>query len=157
MIVVRALVVLMAVALAAPLGASQVSAQTESATAEDGASADEAPATTPVPTVPVGANLTPPLGISPPGPAIVTPPGSGLPGSSSVSMAPGTQTTGVAREGRNAARAPEAAPDPAAVAACSDYPTWYDAQLALESAVDEPTIAALDPDGDAIACEELMY
>lgn len=134
-----------------------VTAQTESATAEDGNSAPDAEETTPVPTVPVGANLTPPVGITPPGPAIITPPGTGQSGSSTVSMAPGTLTTGVAREGRDARRAPEAAPDPASIPTCGDYPTWYDAQLALESSVDETTIASLDPDGNAIACEEVMY
>jgi hypothetical protein len=96
-------------------------------------------------------------------------------------MAPGTQTTGVAREGRNAsherppaetapAAAPDAAPtdtapadasaaapDAAPAAGCGDYPTWYDAQLALESSVDPALNAALDPDGDAIACEAVMY
>lgn len=155
--VVRALALFVVIALGATISAPLVTAQTESASAEDGKSADEAPETAPAPTVPVGANLTPPLGITPPGPALVTAPGSGQPGTSSVSMAPGTQTTGIAREGRNAARAPEAVPDPAAASACGNYPTWYDAQLALESSVDEATLAALDPDGDAIACEELMY
>jgi hypothetical protein len=153
------LALLMGFGLGLSLTVGAVSAQTESATAEDGTSAAEAEETTettPAPTVPVGANLAPPVGIVPPGPALVSGPGQGLPGSSSVSMAPGTQTTGVAREGRNAERAPEAAPDPAATA-CGEYPTWYDAQLALESTLDEGLMAALDPDGDAIACEELMY
>ena len=93
-----------------------VSAQEESATAEDGAPASEAPAeTTAAPNVPLGANLTPPVGVVPPGPALITAPGSGQPGSSSVSMAPGTQTTGTANAGPNAVVAPEAdpAPDPA--------------------------------------------
>jgi hypothetical protein len=93
-----------------------VSAQEESATAEDGAPASEAPGeTTSAPNVPLGANLTPPVGLLPPGPAIISAPGSGQPGSSSVSMAPGTQTTGTATTGPNAVVAPEAepAPDPA--------------------------------------------
>ena len=47
----------------------------------------------------------------------------------------------------------EAAP----VSGCADYPTWYDAQLTLESSVDPAVIGALDPDGDTIACEEVMY
>jgi hypothetical protein len=81
-------------------------------------------------------------------------------------MAPGTQITGIAREGANAERAPEAAPVESAPAAapasvtgeaCGDFPTWYEAQLALESSVDSAVIASLDPDGDAIACEEVMY
>jgi hypothetical protein len=47
--------------------------------------------------------------------------------------------------------------DAAPVATCADYPTWYDAQLALESSVDPALIASLDPDGNTIACEEVMY
>ena len=75
--------------------------------------------TTTAPTVPVGANLTPPVGALPP---IVHPAGTGQSGSSSVSMAPGTLTSGVAREDRNAVHsapaepAPEAAPEAAAPA-----------------------------------------
>ena len=58
------------------------------------------PAETPsAPNVPLGANLSPPVGLLPPGPAIISAPGSGQPGSSSVSMAPGTQTTGTANAG----------------------------------------------------------
>jgi hypothetical protein len=115
--------------------------------------------TTTAPTVPVGANLTPPVGALP---AITHPAGTGQSGSSSVSMAPGTLTSGVAREDRNAVHdapsepAPEPAPE-AAVSACTDFPTWYDAQLTLESSTDADTINSLDPDGDAIACEEVMY
>ncbi|MFN8590714.1 MAG: hypothetical protein U0031_04560 [Thermomicrobiales bacterium] len=132
-------------------------AQTENATAEDGNSSPEATETPTVPNVPLGANLTPPVGITPPGPALITPPGTGQSGSSTVSMAPGTLTTGTAHEGRNARHEPEAAPDPASVPTCGDYPTWYDAQLALEAAVDDATRASLDPDGNTIACEEVMY
>jgi hypothetical protein len=153
----RVLAALGAIGLSLSFTLSGVAAQTESATAEDGAPASEAPAPTAAPTVPIGANLNPPLGITPPGPALLSPPGTGQSGASSVSMAPGTLTTGVAREGERAVRAPEAAPDPASIPTCGDYPTWYDAQLALESSVDEATMASLDPDGDAIACEELMY
>jgi hypothetical protein len=78
-------------------------------------------------------------------------------------MAPGTLTSGTAREGRNAVRAPEGEPaaapasDAPAVPTCADYPTWYDAQLALESATDAALVSSLDPDGNAIACEEVMY
>jgi hypothetical protein len=146
-------------ALALSLGVGSLSAQSETANAEDGKPASEAPATStnPVPSVPVGANLTPPLGVTPPALPIIPPAGTGQSGSSSVSMAPGSLTSGVAREGTNAVRAPEAEPAPEAAAACSDYPTWYDAQLALESTVDEALINALDPDGNAIACEEVMY
>jgi hypothetical protein len=153
----RLLAVLGGIGLSLALCLGGAAAQTESATAEDGAPAGEAPATTPVPTVPIGANLAPPMGITPPGPPLLTPAGTGQSGSSTVSMAPGTLTTGTAREGERAVRAPEAEPAPAAIPACGDYPTWYDAQLALESSVDEATIASLDPDSDAIACEEVMY
>ena len=54
----------------------------------------------------------------------------------------------IARQARTAA---------ASVATCADYPTWYDAQLALESSVDPALTASLDPDGNTIACEEVMY
>lgn len=155
----RAFALIAGAALGMSLFVGAVSAQTESATAEDGKSAEEAPT---APSVPVGANLTPPVGL-PPGPPLIHPAGTGQSGSSSVSMAPGTLTSGTAREGRNAVRAPEAEPvaaaepEPVAAPACTDYPTWYDAQLALESSVDEATISSLDPDGNAIACEEVMY
>src|ERR687898_369281 len=91
----------LALAFSAAVAPMNIAAQTESATAEDGAPASEAPAeTTTAPNVPLGANLTPPLGALPPGPAILSSPaGSGQPGSSSVSMAPGTLSSGVAREG----------------------------------------------------------
>ncbi len=112
----QAVAVAAGVALAASLWVGTVSAQTESASAEDGAPASDAPAeTVAAPNAPLGANLTPPLGALPLGPPIITGPGSGQPGSSSVSMAPGTLTAGVAREGENAVRAPEAEPAPAPV------------------------------------------
>jgi hypothetical protein len=165
----RALAIPAAMVLGLTLSSGIVYAQTESATAEDGASAEEATetTTTTATNVPVGANLTPPVGITPPTPPLMHPAGTGQSGSSSVSMAPGTLTSGVANAGENAVVAPEA-PAPQApvaetnapesqVAACTDYPTWYDAQLALESSVNEVEIATLDPDGDAIACEEVMY
>src|SRR5215218_3727606 len=101
----RAVALIASVALGGSFFVNTVSAQTESASAEDGKSASEAPAeTAPAPSVPLGA--------LPLGPAIITGPGTGLPGSSTVSMAPGTLTTGVAREGVNAVRAPEAEPAP---------------------------------------------
>ena len=110
----RAGALIASVVLGVSLTVSAVSAQTESASAEDGKSVSDAPAeTSTAPEVPLGANLTPPLGALPPGPAIITGPGSGQPGSSSVSMAPGTLTAGTAREGVNAVRAPEAEPAPA--------------------------------------------
>jgi hypothetical protein len=99
-----------ALLLAGSFGLGSVSAQSETATAEDGAPATEAPAeTTTAPNVPLGANLTPPLGPLG-GQAIIHGPGSGQSGSSSVSMSPGTLTSGVARPGENAVVAPEAAP-----------------------------------------------
>jgi hypothetical protein len=158
----RALALCLGITLAGSLGMGAVSAQTESATAEDGKSANEVPVeAVAVPNVPIGANLTPPVGLVPPTLPINSPAGTGQSGSSTVSMAPGSLTSGVAREGRNAVRAPEepaAAPaDTAAVAACTDFPTWYDAQLALESSVNAAVIASLDPDADTIACEEVMY
>src|SRR5215212_10989331 len=114
--VTRAVAVVTGAALAASLWTGSVSAQSESASAEDGKPASEAPAeTAPAPNVPLGANLTPPLGALPPGPAILSGPGVGQPGSSTVSMAPGTLTTGVAREGANAVRAAEVEPAPAPV------------------------------------------
>lgn len=157
------------VAFVASLWVSGVAAQTESATAEDGKPASEAPANTnPGPSVPVGANLTPPVGLTPPGLSIPSPSGTGQSGTSSVSMAPGTLTSGVANEGENAVHATADGPavgsettdsgsGEAAVQTCGDFPTWYDSQLALESSVDPALNASLDPDGDAIACEEEMY
>lgn len=58
----------------------------------------------------------------------------------------------------------EAAPSEAAPAegeapatpTCADYPSWYDAQIALESAGDPALASSLDPDGNGIACEEGM-
>ena len=110
----RAGALIASVVLGVSLSAGAVSAQSETATAEDGKSASDAPAeTSSAPEVPLGANLTPPLGALPPGPALISDQGSGQPGTSSVSMAPGTLTAGTAREGVNAVRAPEAAPAPA--------------------------------------------
>src|ERR671917_958192 len=121
--VTRAVAVVTGAALAASLWTGSVSAQTETASAEDGKSASDAPAeTVTAPNVPLGANLTPPLGALPLGPVIPSGPGSGQPGSSSVSMAPGTLSSGVAREGDNAVRAPEAEPAPAPAAAPAPEP-----------------------------------
>src|SRR5215211_170908 len=121
--VTRAVAVVAGAALAASLWVGAVSAQTESANAEDGKSASDAPAeTATAPNVPLGANLTPPLGALPPVPPILSGPGSGHAGTSSVSMAPGTLTAGVAREGDNAVRAPEAEPAPAPVSESAAAP-----------------------------------
>lgn len=155
----------LALACAGAVIPGDMAAQTESATAEDGAPASEAPAeSAPAPNVPLGANLTPPLGVNNGIVEGIAPPsGTGQSGSSTVSMAPGTLTSGTAREGRNAVRAPEGEPAAApaseapAVPTCANYPTWYDAQLALESATDAALVSSLDPDGNAIACEEVMY
>ncbi len=154
----------LALAFSAAVAPMNIAAQTESATAEDGAPASEAPVeTTTAPNVPLGANLTPPLGVNDGIVGIDPPAGTGQSGTSSVSMAPGTLTSGSAREGRNAVRAPEGEPAAApaseapAVPTCGDYPTWYDAQLALESATDAALVSSLDPDGNTIACEEVMY
>ena len=140
-----------------------VKAQDESTSTKDGAPASSAPAeTNPAPPVPIGANLAPTNGALP-SPPIIPAPGQGHAGSSSVSAAPGTQTTGVANEGDHAnherrsdnAPASDSAPDSdsasgsdsaaSSVATCADYPTWYDAQLALESSVDPALTASLDP------------
>ena len=68
----RAVAVVAGAALAASLWTGTVSAQSESASAEDGKSASDAPAeTVTTPNVPLGANLTPPLGALPLGPAII--------------------------------------------------------------------------------------
>jgi hypothetical protein len=155
--VTRAVAVFAGAALAASLWTGAVSAQTESASAEDGKSASDAPAeTVTTPDVPLGANLTPPLGALPPGPAILSGQGSGQPGSSSVSMAPGTLTAGVAREGVNAVRAPEAEPAPAPVAEVAPEPAPVVAEPAPETAVAETAVATetdLDADNYADALE----
>ncbi|MCA9878760.1 MAG: excalibur calcium-binding domain-containing protein [Thermomicrobiales bacterium] len=159
-------------AAALGLGSCPALAQTESATAEDGAPASEAPGpTTSVPDVPLGANLTPPVGIAPP---VLTPGGVGQSGSASVSHTPGTLTSGNGRNrtttetvpagntsatanGPGAAAPPTDAGSAPQVQTCADFPTWYDAQLALESSIDPAQQRELDPDGDTIACEEYMY
>ncbi len=146
----RAGAVIMGAALAASLWTGAVSAQTESASAEDGAPASDAPAeTAPAPNVPLGANLTPPLGALPPGPVILSAPGSGRPGSSSVSMAPGTLSAGVAREGVNAVRAPEAEPAPAPVTAAAPEPVADTAPAETTEAVAADIAVASPEDMDA--------
>lgn len=176
-----ALALITAITLILSFSLATVSAQSETTNAEDGKPASDAPATTTVPDVPLGANLTPPTGALPVGVGITSQRGQGHSGTSSVSMAPGTRITGVANEDPGAVHAPEAAPAPppedvseapadtgsepapeaapeaAPAGGCADFPTWYDAQLALESSVDPAVIDALDPDGDTIACEDLMY
>jgi hypothetical protein len=149
--VTRAVAVFAGAALAASLWTGAVSAQTESASAEDGKSASDAPAeTVTTPDVPLGANVTPPLGALPPGPAILSGQGSGQPGSSSVSMAPGTLTSGVAREGLNAVRAPEAEPAPAPVAEAAPEPVADTAPVETSEPVvaDAAVATAADQDAD---------
>jgi hypothetical protein len=136
--------------LAASLWMGAVSAQSETANAEDGKSASDAPAeTTTAPNVPLGANLTPPLGALPPVPALISGPGSGQPGSSSVSMAPGTLTAGVAHEGANAVRAPEAEPAPAPVTDAAPEPAADTAPVETVDAVATDTTVATETDLDA--------
>ena len=136
-------------ALTASLWVGAVSAQSETANAEDGKSASDAPAeTTTAPNVPLGANLTPPLGALPPVPALISGPGSGQPGSSSVSMAPGTLTAGVAREGANAVRAPEAEPAPPVTDAAPE-PVADTAPVETVDAVATDTTVATETDLDA--------
>jgi len=148
--VTRAAAVVAGAALAASLWTGAVSAQTESASAEDGKSASEEPAETATsPNVPLGANLTPPLGALPLGPVILSGPGSGQPGSSSVSMAPGTLTSGVAREGVNAVRAPEAEPAPAPVAEVAPEPVVETAPTESSETVAADVAVATETDLDA--------
>src|SRR5215210_3914835 len=148
--VTRAVAVVAGAALIASLWTGTVSAQTESASAEDGKSASDAPAeTVTTPNVPLGANLTPPLGALPLGPVIPSGPGSGNPGSSSVSMAPGTLTSGVAREGINAVRAPEAEPAPAPVAEAAPEPVADTAPAETIEPVAADTAVATETDLDA--------
>jgi hypothetical protein len=145
-----AVAVVAGAALAASLWTGTVSAQTESASAEDGKSASDAPAeTVTTPNVPLGANLTPPLGALPLGPVIPSGPGSGNPGSSSVSMAPGTLTSGVAREGINAVRAPEAEPAPAPVAEAAPEPVADTAPVETSAPVAADVAVATEGDLDA--------
>lgn len=170
---ISTLALALALTFSVGLGATTTLAQTESATAEDGAPASEAPGTTTTaPNVPLGANLAPPVGITPPA---VSPGGVGQSGSANVSHAPGTLTSGNGRNrtttetvpaGNTSATAdgPTQGPPPSTesgaapqVQTCADFPTWYDAQLALESSVDPSQQVELDPDGDTIACEEYMY
>jgi Bacterial TSP3 repeat len=147
--VTRAVAVVAGAALAASLWTGSVSAQSESASAEDGKSASDAPAeTTSAPDVPLGANLTPPLGALPLGP-IISGQGSGQPGSSTVSMAPGTLSSGVAREGVNAVRAPEAEPAPAPVAEAAPEPVVETAPSESSETVATDAAVASPEDADA--------
>jgi hypothetical protein len=146
----HAIAAVAAAALAASLWVGTVSAQSESASAEDGKSASDAPAeTTTGPNAPLGANLGPSLGALPLGPGIITGSGSGQPGSSSVSMAPGTLTAGAANEGVNAVRAPEAEPAPVPVAETSPEPVADTAPAETVDAAATNTAVATATDLDA--------
>jgi len=148
--VTRAVAVVAGAALAASLYTGTVFAQSESASAEDGKPASEAPAeTATTPDVPLGANLTPSLGALPLGPGILSGSGSGNAGSSSVSMAPGTLTSGVAREGANAVRAPEAEPAPAPVAEAAPEPVADAAPVETSEPVVADAAVATAEDSDA--------
>ena len=56
--------------------------------------------------------------------------------------------------------APDATDSAAASGFCSQYATWYDAQIAYENlgttAADPALVQEVDPNYDGIACEELM-
>jgi hypothetical protein len=146
----HAVAVVAGAALATSLWVGTVAAQSESASAEDGKSASDAPAeTVTAPNVPLGANLTPPLGALPLGPGIISGPGSGQPGSSSVSMAPGTLTAGVANEGANAVRAPEAEPAPAPITETAPEPVADMAPVETVDTVATDTAVATETDLDA--------
>jgi Bacterial TSP3 repeat len=147
--VTHAVAVVAGAALAASLWTGTVFAQSESASAEDGKPASEAPAeTATTPDVPLGANLTPSLGALPLGPGILSGSGSGNAGSSSVSMAPGTLTSGVAREGANAVRAPEAEPAPAPVAEAAPVVDAAPVETSEPVVADAAVATAEDSDAD---------
>jgi hypothetical protein len=148
--VTRAVAVVAGAALAASLYTGTVFAQSESASAEDGKPASEAPAeTATTPNAPLGANLTPSLGALPLGPGLLAGSGSGNAGSSSVSMAPGTLTSGVAREGADAVRAPEAEPAPAPVAEAAPEPVADAAPVETSEPVVADAAVATAEDSDA--------
>ena len=54
----------------------------------------------------------------------------------------------------------DSSPNRGSASACDRYPSWYDAQVAYESAgltdADPALAANLDPDYDGIACEDGM-
>jgi hypothetical protein len=90
-------------------------------------------------------------GVGGPGAALLGPDGT----YSDVDTAPSNVTIA----GDTEVLAPPAAPA-STVAGCDSYASWYDAQVAYEAAgmtaADEAVVAALDPDYDGIACEEVM-
>ena len=90
-------------------------------------------------------------GVGSPGTALLGPDGT----YSVVETAPSNVTVA----GDTEVLAPPAAPA-TTVAGCDSYASWYDAQVAYEAAgmtaADPAVVAALDPDYDGIACEEVM-
>ncbi|MDQ3411158.1 MAG: CAP domain-containing protein, partial [Chloroflexota bacterium] len=87
----------------------------------------------------------------------------GNPSNTNSSSAPGTVSTDPIDPAVASEPAPVADPavDPAlAGAGCANYATWYDAQVAYESAgataADPALVNSLDPNWDGVACEELM-
>src|SRR5690242_17074651 len=67
-------------------------------------------------------------------PAIISARGAGRSGSSSISVTPGTQTTGVAHADEHTVHVADTGTSSQLDAAappssCGDFPTWYDAQL----------------------------
>jgi hypothetical protein len=93
-------------------------------------------------------------------PGLVTRGGVGSSGTySAVDTAPSDVT--IAGETEVLAPPAELAAAPAStIANCDSYASWYDAQVAYETAgmttADPAIVAALDPDYDGIACEEEM-
>jgi hypothetical protein len=76
---------------------------------------------------------------------------------------PGTEGTATENVPVDAAAPADPVPvatDTAAGGFCSQYPTWYDAQIAYENlgatAADPALVQEVDPNYDGIACEELM-
>jgi hypothetical protein len=91
-------------------------------------------------------------GVGSPGTALLGPDGT----YSVVDTAPSNVTI----SGDTEVLAPPAAAPASTVAGCDSYASWYDAQVAYEAAgmtaADQAVVAALDPDYDGIACEEVM-
>ncbi len=70
--------------------------------------------------------------------------------------APPTDGSADAAPAEGSAEAAPAEGEAPAAPTCADYPSWYDAQLALESTADAALASSLDPDGNGIACEDAM-
>jgi hypothetical protein len=78
--------------------------------------------------------------------------------STTLATSEGTATENVPVDA--AASPAETAPAPAATGFCSQYASWYDAQVAYENlgatAADPALVQEVDPNYDGIACEEYM-